>query len=166
MILIGTREAALETLVRDIVQNYRVLVHYRVVDDADTGSIISACEKINEGFEVDMLINYTETGWSQRLDDYDVWALDRKLKTSHASGILYLHQLLPNLLLYAHSRVINIWCHSQPLPVWEQALMAFNMRFAGHLDAELNDAGLRIHTIALPVYAGKESADRVAEILA
>lgn len=165
LILIGAKEAALETLVREIVRNYRVLVHYLVADDADTGSIIVACEKINDRFEVDLLINYAETGFHHRLDAYDIRALDRKLKTNHASGILYLHQLLPNLLLHAHARAIDLWHCPHPVPAWEQALLAFNMRFAEHLNAELNDSGLAVNSFALPAFIGPESAEAAGAIL-
>ncbi|SDF80699.1 short chain dehydrogenase [Dyadobacter soli] len=165
LILIGAKEAALEALVREIVQKHRVLVHYLVADDADTGSIIAACEKINDRFEVDLLVNYAETGFQQRLEDYDVRTLDRKLKTNHASGILYLHQLLPNLLLHAHASVIDLWHSPNPVPVWEQALLTFNMRFAEHLNSELNDAGLVIESFALPAFAGGESVERAEEML-
>ncbi len=165
LILIGIKEAALEALVREIVQKHRVLVHYLVVDDADTGSMITACEKINDRFEVDFLINYAETGFHRRLEDYDVRTLDRKLKTSHASGILYLHQLLPNLLLHAHARVIDLWHCPHPVPAWEQALLTFHMRFAEHLNSELNDSGLVISSFALAAFSGAESTGRAAEIL-
>ncbi len=165
LILIGAKEALLEALVREIVQKHRVLVHYLVADDADTGSIISACEKINDRFEVDFLINYAETGFHQRLEDYDIRTLDRKLKTNHASGILYLHQLLPNLLLHAYAQVIDLWHCPHPVPVWEQALLTFNKRFAEHLNSELNEAGLVIHSVALPAFAAPESAEKAAAIL-
>jgi short-subunit dehydrogenase len=165
LILIGAKEALLEALVREIVRKHRVLVHYLVADDADTGSIIAACEQINDRFEVDLLINYAETGFHQRLEDYDIRALDRKLKTNHASGILYLHQLLPNLLLHAHAQVVDLWHCPNPVPAWEQALLTFNMRFAEHLNAELNESGLAVSSFALPAFTAPESAERVAAIL-
>ncbi|MBO9613603.1 MAG: SDR family NAD(P)-dependent oxidoreductase [Dyadobacter sp.] len=165
LVLIGAKEAPLEALVREIVQKHRILVHYLVADDADTGSIIAACEKINDRFEVDLLINYAETGFHQRLEDYDIRTLDRKLKTNHASGILYLHQLLPNLLLHAHAQVIDLWHCPHPVPAWEQALLTFNKRFAEHLNSELNESGLVIHSVALPAFTVPGSAERVAAIL-
>lgn len=165
LILIGANEAALEALVREIVQKHRVLVHYLVADDADTGSIINVCEKINDRFEVDLLINYAETGFHRRLEDYDIRSLDRKLKTNHASGILYLHQLLPNLLLHAHARVIDLWHCPHPLPAWEQVLLAFNMHFAEHLNLELNDSGLVINSFALTAFSGSELAEKAVVIL-
>lgn len=165
LILIGANEAALEALVREIVQKYRVLVHYLMVDEADTGSIITACEQINDRFEVELLINYAETGLYQRLDDFDIRTLDRKLKTSHASGTLYLHQLLPNLLLHAHARVIDLWHCPHPPPAWEQALLVFHMRFAEHLNSELADSGLDISSYTLPALKGEESVERAEAIL-
>jgi len=165
LILLGAKEAALELLVREIVQKHRVLVHYLVADDGDTGSIIAACEKINDRFEVDLLINYAETGFHQRLDDYDIRALDRKLKTNHASGTLYLHQLLPNLLLHAQARVIDLWHSTQPVPAWEQALLTFNMRFAEHLNSELNDSGLVINSFALPAFIGPVMTEKAVAML-
>lgn len=165
LILIGAKEAELEALVREIVQKHRVLVHYLIADDADTGSIVAACEKINDRFEVDLLINYAETGLHQRLEDYDIRALDRKLKTNHASGTLYLHQLLPNLLLHAHARVIDLWHCPHPVPAWEQALLAFHMRFAEHLNAELNDSGLAIDSFALPAFSDADAAENAGTIL-
>jgi NAD(P)-dependent dehydrogenase (short-subunit alcohol dehydrogenase family) len=165
LILIGAKEAALEALVREIVQKHRILVHYLVADDADTGSIVAACEKINGRFEVDLLINFAETGLHRPLDDYDIRSLDRKLKTGHASGILYLHQLLPNLLLHAHARVIDLWHCPHPVPAWEQALLTFHMRFAEHLNSELNDSGLVINSFALTSFSGPGSAATVAAIL-
>lgn len=165
LILIGANEASLEALVREIVQKHRVLVHYLVADDADTGSIIAACEKINDRFEVDLLINYAETGLRRALEDYDIHTLDRKLKTSHASGTLYLHQLLPNLLLHAHARVIDLWHCPLPVPAWEQALLTYHMRFAEHLNSELNDSGLVISSFALIPCSGPELAGKVGAIL-
>lgn len=165
LILIGAKETALEALVREIVREHRILVHYLVTDDADTGSIIAACEKINDRFEVDVLINYAETGFSQRLEDYDIRTLDRKLKTNHASGVLYLHQLLPNLLLHAHAQVIDLWHCPQPVPAWEQALLTFNMRFAEHLNSELNDSGLGVGSFALPAFSMAVSAEKARGIL-
>jgi len=163
LILLGAREEELQTLLREIIRKHRVLVHYMISDDGDTGSIVSVCEKINDRFEVDLLINYTETGFGQRLDDYDVRSLDRKLKTQHATGILYLHQLLPNLLLHAHAQVIDLWCPSNHASGWEQTLIAFNTRFADYLNAEMRESGLRIDTIDLSSTA--ESTDRVVTIL-
>lgn len=166
LILIGSIEVAVEALVREIVQKHRVLVHYLVTDDADTESIIAASERINDRFEVDLLVNYAETGFHQRLEDYDVRTLDRKLKTNHASGILYLHQLLPNLLLHAHARVIDLWHCTLPMPTWEQALLAFNMRFAEHFNSGLADSGLAIESVALPAFADTDPGKTVAGILA
>ena len=165
LMLIGAKETALEALVREIVQKHRVLVHYLVTDDTDTGSIIAACEKINDRFEVDLLINYAETGLHRRLEDYDIRELDRKLKSSHASGALYLHQLLPNLLLHAHAQVIDLWHCPHTVPAWEQALLAFHMRFAEHLNTELNDSGLAIESFALPAFSGVDAAENAGTIL-
>lgn len=156
LILTGSDEPALEVLVRDIVRKYPVLVHYLVTDDADTASIIAACEKINDRFEVDLLVNYAETGFPLTLENEDIRSLDRKLKTSHASHILFLHQLLPNLLLHAHARVVNLWCSPQSVSVWEQALLTYHIRFAEHLNAEMDDAGLNIASFHLPVSDGLE----------
>nr|WP_295931814.1 SDR family NAD(P)-dependent oxidoreductase [uncultured Dyadobacter sp.] len=165
LILIGEDENALKAVTREVIRHYRIIVHYFVADDSDTASIISVCEKINDHFEVDMLVNYAETGLHQRFSDYDVHSLDRRLKTNHASGTLYLHQLLPNLLLHAHARVIDLRCSPYPVSGWEQALLTYNMRFAEYLNAELHDAGLHISSFSLPVPAGTETAGRAKAIL-
>lgn len=165
LILVGAEESALKAAAGEIIRLYRVIVHYFVADDSDTASIISVCEKINDHFEVDILVNYAETGLHQRLVDYDIYSLDRRLKTNHASGTLYLHQLLPNLLLHAHARVVDLWCSSYPVSGWEQVLLTFNMRFAEYLNAELYDSGLHISSFSLPVPAGPETAGRAKAIL-
>lgn len=165
LILTGSDKTALETLANFIVNKYLVQVHYCVTNDSDTESIISTCEYINDRFKVDLLINYAEFGFYQRLEDYDIRSLDIKLKSTHTSGMLYFHQLLPNLLLHGHAQVIHFWCSHYPIATWQQALLNYHERFAEHLSNEMLESGVKISSFSLPASDRTKIEMKIADIL-
>lgn len=144
LILLGDSAAALQALAVGIRQDYPINVAYFTANETDTAGIIAVCEKINRDFEVDLLVNYAETGLEYDFDAYDIHSLDRRLKSQFATGMLYLHQLLPNLLLHGDPRVVDIWCSGSDPAEWEKALITYHMRFSEYLNAELNESGLRL----------------------
>ena len=107
LILLGKEEIHLKELSRDIQSKYSVHVHHYVVDESLTSSIVTICDHINLNFEVDLLINYKEITSNRQFADYNIQELDKKLKTEFISGILFTHQLLPNLMLHANARVLE-----------------------------------------------------------
>lgn len=165
LILIGSDSAELEGLANFIVNKYLVQVRYYVTDDSDTESIISTCEYINDRFKVDLLINYAEFGFYQRLEDYAIRSLDIELKFAHTSGVLYFHQLLPNLLLHGHAQVVHFWCCRYPAATWQKALLNYHERFAEHLSNEMLESGLKISSFSLPSSDRIQMEMKVAEIL-
>lgn len=149
LILLGKKISVLEARRQEILDHSEVQVHCFEADDTDTRSIMAVAEHINTYFEVDMLVNYTETGFDQKLVDYDIFNLEKKLKTNYATGTLYTHQLLPNLMLHGQAYVLDLWCSQTPATAWEQALVVFNMRFSDYLNSELLDSGVRISSCTL-----------------
>jgi NADP-dependent 3-hydroxy acid dehydrogenase YdfG len=149
LILLGKDLAALEARRDGLLEHSEVQVHCFEADDTDTRSMIAVCERINMYFEVDMLVNYAETGFDQKLVDYDIFSLEKKLKTNYAAGTLYAHQLMPNLLLHGQAYMLDLWCSQYPATAWEEALVVFNMRFSDYLNSELQDSGLRASSFAI-----------------
>lgn len=165
LILLGSNIAKLIALAEEIMGRYGVSVVYFMADENDTAGIIKVCEKINNDFEVDLLVNYAETGLETDLDAYDIHSLDQRLKSQYATGTLYLHQLLPNLLLHGDPRVIDIWCSADDAAEWERALVTYHMRFVEYLNAGLRETGLRMlgMPVRKPLLAG--NTERVAATL-
>jgi short-subunit dehydrogenase len=159
LILIGENPEKLDTISLNISSKYNVNVHYICSDDSSTACILKTCEEINTHFQIDMLINYTETGFAKKFEEYAIYDLEKKLKTNHLSGILYAHQLLPNLMLHGNSCVVGLQCSASPLSRWQQALALFHIHFADHLTDELTDSGLRFKNFSVVVPTGPDNQD-------
>jgi NADP-dependent 3-hydroxy acid dehydrogenase YdfG len=173
LILLGSNIAGLIAMAEEIRERHCVSVLYFMADENDTTDIIKVCEKINNDFEVDLLVNYAETGLELDLDAYDIQSLDQRLKSQYATGTLYLHQLLPNLLLHGSPRVIDIWCSADDAAEWEKALVTYHMRFAEYVNNGLRETGLRMLGVPVrkPLLAGNTArveamlSRKAAEIL-
>jgi len=159
LILIGENPEKLDTISLNIRNKYNVNVHHICSDDSSTENILKTCEAINTHFQVDMMINYTETGFAGKFEDYTIYGLERKLKTNHLSGILYAHQLLPNLMLHANACVVGLQCSASPLSRWQQALALFHIHFSEHLTEELKDSGLRFKNFSVVAPSGPDDQD-------
>ncbi|MCF0060541.1 hypothetical protein MUK70_14955 [Dyadobacter chenwenxiniae] len=151
LILLGKELPALESLSQKIRKHADVHVQYFQTDDASTQDIIAVCDYINMHYEVDMLFNFAEIGFEQKLEDYDIHQLDIKLKVNHAAGTLYLHQLLPNLLLHGHALVMQFWCCAAPMQPWQEALVNYNLHYAEFLNSQWKETGLIIKNFTVEV---------------
>jgi short-subunit dehydrogenase len=160
LLLLGKDLSVLEARRAQILRHSQVQVHCFEADDTDTRSIIAVSEHINMYFEVDMLVNYAETGFERKLIDYDVFSLERKLSTNYAAGTLYAHQLLPNLLVHGQAHILDLWCSQSPATAWEEALVVFNMRFSDYLNAELQESGVRVNSFAIPKVVDRDGTVR------
>ncbi|MHA4741929.1 Rossmann-fold NAD(P)-binding domain-containing protein [Dyadobacter sp. MSC1_007] len=166
LILLGSNIAGLIAMAEEIRERHCVSVLYFMADENDTTDIIKVCEKINNDFEVDLLVNYAETGLELDLDAYDIQSLDQRLKSQYATGTLYLHQLLPNLLFHGSPRVIDIWCSADDAAKWEKALVTYHMRFAEYLNAGLRETALRLISVPVRKPQPAGNAERVEAVLA
>jgi len=151
LILLGKEIPALESLRQKIGRHADVHVRHFKTDDALTHDIIAVCDHINMHYEVDLLFNFAEIGFGHKLEEYDVHQLDRKLKVCHAAGTLYLHQLLPNLLLHGNALVMQFWCCAAPMQPWQEALVNYNVHYAEFLNSEWKESGLTIKNFAVEV---------------
>lgn len=151
LILLGKELPALESLRHKIEKHAGIQVQHFQTDDAVTQDIIAVCDHINMHYEVDLLFNFAEIGFEQKLEDFDIHQLDRKLKVSHAAGTLYLHQLLPNLLLHGNALVMQFWCCAAPMQPWQEALVNYNRHYSEFLNSEWKETGLTIKNFTVEV---------------
>lgn len=165
LILLGSNVAPLIVMAEEIRERYGVRVVYFIADENETAGIVKVCEKINNDFEVDLLVNYAETGLELDLDTYDIQSLDQRLKSQYATGTLYLHQLLPNLLLHGDPRVIDVWCSADDAAEWEKALVTYHMRFAEYLNTGLQETGLRMLGVPVRKPLLADNSERVEAML-
>ncbi|MEO6287557.1 MAG: SDR family NAD(P)-dependent oxidoreductase [Dyadobacter sp.] len=166
LLLLGKDLSILESRRTELLRSSKVQIHCIEADDTDTRSIIAVSEHINRYFEVDMLVNYAETGFDRKLVDYDVFSLERKLSTNYAAGTLYAHQLLPNLLVHGQAHILDLWCSQCPVTAWEEALVVFNMRFSDYLNSELQESGVRVNSFGLSKVVDNEGIIRSESQLA
>lgn len=152
LILLGKELPALESLRQKIVRHAEVHVQHFKTDDAVTQDIIAVCDHINMHYEVDLLFNFAEIGFEQKLEDYDIYQLDRKLRVSHAAGTLYLHQLLPNLLLHGNALVMQFWSCAAPMQPWQEALLNYNLHYTEYLNSEWMESGLTIKNFTVKAF--------------
>lgn len=106
LILLGKEGDKLENLAENLRIQSAAKIHCLVVSEDNVSEIISTCNYINDHFEVDLLVNYTEAVSDAM--DLHVNQFVKELTVAQVAGPVFTHQLLPNLLLHADAAIIEL----------------------------------------------------------
>jgi short-subunit dehydrogenase len=143
LILLGRDSIMLERIGKNLRTHYQVRVFSILAEDHSTQSIINVCEVINNDFQVDLFVNYTEIDFYGKFIDRAIHKLDMDLRTNYISGPIYTHQLLPNLMLHANAYVLNLYLSYVSKPSqWTTILRAQNISFSNYLSEDMEDSGV------------------------
>lgn len=142
LILLGVDYQALIEISTSL-SSYAVwVVNFEADDSLD--SIIAVCEKINAQYEVDLLLNCPRDFANQKLFDMDIFTLEKRINSDFAGDFYFVHQLLPNLMLHADARIIELVTSDHKDFLLPKTAMDFKSVFSGHLYRELNESDLNV----------------------
>lgn len=106
-IMVGT-SSTVETACAEINQQYQTHSVAFIANLCQKEEVLALAEKINQGYEVFMLVNNAGMGGSRSFLEADVDYLDRIIQLNDRAPALLTHELLPNLLRREHAYILNI----------------------------------------------------------
>lgn len=106
-IMVGT-SSTVETVCAEINQQYHTHSMAFIANLCQKEEVLALAEKINQGFEVFMLVNNAGMGGSKAFTEADCDYLDRIIQLNVRATSLLMHELIPNLLRQPRSYVLNI----------------------------------------------------------
>ncbi len=106
-IMIGTN-SNVETACSEINQYYHTHSVAFIANLCQKDELLALAEKINQDYEVFMLVNNAGMGGSKAFTDADTDYLDRIIQLNVRATSLLTHELMPNLLRQTKSYVLNI----------------------------------------------------------
>ncbi|WP_254561687.1 hypothetical protein [Dyadobacter diqingensis] len=167
LILLGRDLVMLESIGRNLRTHYQVKVFFFLAEDHSTQGILNVCEVINNDFEVDLFVNYTDIDFYGKFIDRSIHKLDRDLRTNYLSGPIYTHQLLPNLMLHANAYVLNLYLSYVSKPSqWTTILKAQNINFSNYLGEDMEDSGVIVKACNIEINDMNRSTNDSDEYLA
>lgn len=159
LILLGRDSVMLESIGKNLRAHYQVRVFPILAEDHSTESILNVCEVINNDFQVDLFVNYTEIDFYGKFIDRAIHKLDMDLRTNYLSGPIYTHQLLPNLMLHANAHVLNLYISYGSKPSqWTTILRAQNISFSNYLGEDMEDSGVIVKACTIEINDTKGGA--------
>jgi len=152
LILLGSDLISLEKMAENLRTSRKVKVFSISADDSSMHSILKACEIINNDFQVDLFINYSEINFYGKFSDQAVQTLDFNLKRNFLTGPIYTHQLLPNLMLHANAYVLNLYSSYNSKPSqWTTILNEQNINFSNYLGEDVEDSGVIVKACTIEI---------------
>lgn len=106
-IMVGT-SSTVETACAEINQQYQTHSVAFIANLCQKEEVLALAEKINQGYEVFMLVNNAGMGGSKAFTEADCDYLDRIIQLNVRATSLLMHELMPNLLRQPRSYVLNI----------------------------------------------------------
>ncbi len=106
-IMVGT-SSTVETTCAEINQQYQTHSVAFIANLCQKEEVLALAEKINQGYEVFMLVNNAGMGGSKAFTEADCDYLDRIIQLNVRATSLLMHELMPNLLRQPRSYVLNI----------------------------------------------------------
>ncbi len=106
-IMVGTSNTV-ETACAEINQQYHTHSVAFIANLCQKEEVLALAEKINQEYEVFLLVNNAGMGGSKAFTDADCDYLDRIIQLNIRATSLLTHELMPNLLRQSQSYVLNI----------------------------------------------------------
>ena len=106
-LMVGTNHNV-ETVCDEINQQYHTHSKAFIADLCQKEEVLALAEKINQKYEVFMLVNNAGMGGSRAFLEADTDYLDRIIQLNVRATSLLTHELMPNLLRQPKSHVLNI----------------------------------------------------------
>jgi short-subunit dehydrogenase len=150
-ILVSLPNENLETLNREIVQNYGVDSHFFELDLTVKEELLSFARHINTSFEVFMLINNAGLGGTKKFDVVDIEEIIRIIEVNILALSVLTHNILPNLFNQEKGYVLNISSMAACSPIGYKtvypASKAFVHSFSLGLNEELKNTNVSVSVV-------------------
>ncbi len=108
LILVSLPCQQLEQLAGKISAEFQVEVHFFETDLSKHDNTLELAKRINERFQVFILINNAGLGGSQRFTDVSSRQIFNILQVNVVATSILTHQLLPNLMNQQHAYILNV----------------------------------------------------------
>lgn len=152
LILLGRNLDSLEKTGEQLRNIYKVKVFLFEFNETSTEEIIKICEVINDHFQIDLFVNYSEIDFHGKFTDRPVNKLIADLTTNYISGPIFTHQLLPNLMLHANAFILNLYSSYTSKPSqWTTILKAQNLNFTNYLNDDMEDTGVFVKACVVEI---------------
>ena len=107
-LLLDLPQTGLESLCNKIVNEFGTQSVFYEIDLTQTKQIIEVCQKINEQYEVSILINNAGIGGTRRFDEVDSDYLNTMMQLNIKAPTLLTKLLVPNLQKQTKAFVLNV----------------------------------------------------------
>ncbi len=150
LILLGIDCQVLKEIAASL-KSYGVGVVYFEADNS-LASIVAVCEKINAQYEVDLLVHCPQDAGDQKLVDMDIFTLQKHINSDFTGDFYFVHQLLPNLLLHADARIVEVLKPDHKDLLLPKMVIDFKSSLARYLNRELNESepNVKCYTFIVP----------------
>jgi short-subunit dehydrogenase len=153
IILVSLPYQNLSDLAHHLSQKYGIKTAFYETDLAVIENVLELTNRINEKYNVNILINNAGIGGSKRFVDADVDYINSIMQLNIVSTSVITHQLLPNLIRQKEGYILNISSMAAFLPIGYKtvypASKSFIHSFSLSLYTELKDMNVFV-SVAYP----------------
>ncbi len=151
LILTSLPGEGLHETAQDIIERYHVKVIFFETDLSVNENVLELAGRVNESYDVFMLINNAGLGGSRRFTDASSEYINTILQLNIVATSLLTHQLLPNLLKQHDSYVLNVSSMAAFTPIGYKtvypASKSFLHSFSRGLYEELKGTGVFVSVV-------------------
>ena len=151
MILVSLPNQNLDTLAGALKEKYGVDVYYFEIDLSISQNILRLTNWLNDNFNVHMLINNAGIGGSKKFTDVEATYIEKIIQVNVIATSLLTHQLLPNLMKFKSSYVLNVSSIAAFTPLGYKtvypATKTYIDSFSRGLSAELKGANVTVSVV-------------------
>ncbi len=151
IILVSLPNQNLKELAEYIESSFGVNVSFFETDFSSDESLIELTNKLNNNFEIDILINNAGTGGTKKIEDVSLNYVTTIIQVNVKATAVFTHQLLSNLKRQSRSYILNVSSIAAFAPVGYKtvypASKAFVHSFSLGLSEELKDSNISVSVI-------------------
>lgn len=165
-ILVALPNEGLNELTKELEQKYNVSSKYFEIDLTKKENVIALSKKVNEHYNVHILINNVGAGGSKKFMEADVNYIDMIIQLNVMATAILTHQILPNLSRQSEGFILNVSSMSAFSPMGYKtvypASKVFVHNFSLGLLRELKDTNIFVSVVNPgPMNTKSDSAQRL-----
>ncbi|MBW6478416.1 MAG: SDR family NAD(P)-dependent oxidoreductase [Bacteroidales bacterium] len=139
LILVSLPQEGLGNLSQSIRKEYDIDVVFFETDFLQNENIIDLARRVNEKYQLEILINNAGIGGSGRFTDAGTEFLETIIQLNVSAPVILLHELLPNLLKQKKAWVLNVASMASFSPMGFKTVYPASKKFIQHFSSGLRE---------------------------
>jgi uncharacterized protein len=139
LILVSLPHEGLSDLSESIRLEYGIDVVFYETDFLQNENIIDLALRVNETYQLEILINNAGIGGSGRFTDAGTEFLETIIQLNISAPVILLHELLPNLLKQQKAWVLNVASMASFSPIGFKTVYPASKKFIQHFSSGLRE---------------------------